>query len=314
MNIPYIITDNTVTVFLDGVPKSVPRNSHVVAELVEVLAAETPDLTRIRKLLDPVTTLNEALDGSGVVITPSGTVTFRGKRIVGHLEKRILDIAASGLDPKPWQRFVERIYANPLPHAREELALFLEHAALPITPDGCFLAYKKVRADYKDIYTGTMDNSVGQVVTMPGGRKEVDPDRYRTCSVGLHFCSKGYLPSFGAGPGNRVMVVKIDPADVVAIPSDYNNTKGRTWKYEVVDEISIDDANRNEWAVVEENYRSDDYDWDEQGDDWEDFVEDDEASDWEEAFEADLPDAPVNAGIPSTPAKQSWWRRVLKGY
>jgi hypothetical protein len=32
-------------------------------------------------------------------------------------------------------------------------------------------------------------------------------------------------------------VVKINPADVVAIPSDYANAKGRAWTYEVVDEI-----------------------------------------------------------------------------
>lgn len=36
------------------------------------------------------------------------------------------------------------------------------------------------------------------------------------------------------------MILKINPADVVAIPSDYNNTKGRTWKYEVVGEYLED--------------------------------------------------------------------------
>jgi hypothetical protein len=34
------------------------------------------------------------------------------------------------------------------------------------------------------------------------------------------------------------MLVKINPADVVSIPSDYNNAKGRTWKYEVVGEVT----------------------------------------------------------------------------
>lgn len=34
------------------------------------------------------------------------------------------------------------------------------------------------------------------------------------------------------------MLVKINPADVVSIPRDYNNTKGRCWTYEVVDEIA----------------------------------------------------------------------------
>ena len=32
------------------------------------------------------------------------------------------------------------------------------------------------------------------------------------------------------------MIVKIDPADVVSIPVDYNNSKGRCCKYEVIAE------------------------------------------------------------------------------
>src|SRR3546814_20455764 len=34
------------------------------------------------------------------------------------------------------------------------------------------------------------------------------------------------------------MIVKIDPADVTAIPRDYNDTKGRCCRMEVVDETS----------------------------------------------------------------------------
>jgi hypothetical protein len=36
------------------------------------------------------------------------------------------------------------------------------------------------------------------------------------------------------------MIVKINPKDVVAIPADYNNTKGRTCRYEVVAEYKDD--------------------------------------------------------------------------
>jgi hypothetical protein len=45
------------------------------------------------------------------------------------------------------------------------------------------------------------------------------------------------------------MAVKINPADVVAIPSDYNYCKGRTWKYEVVKELS----DKNEKTSVTEH-------------------------------------------------------------
>jgi hypothetical protein len=38
------------------------------------------------------------------------------------------------------------------------------------------------------------------------------------------------------------MIVKINPADVVAIPTDYNNQKGRCCRYEVVDEYVANDG------------------------------------------------------------------------
>jgi hypothetical protein len=35
------------------------------------------------------------------------------------------------------------------------------------------------------------------------------------------------------------MILKISPADVVSIPTDYNNSKGRTCKYEVIGELGV---------------------------------------------------------------------------
>ena len=67
-------------------------------------------------------------------------------------------------------------------------------------------------------------------------RNLVDEDKDRTCSVGLHFASFNYLQHFG---GSRIVVVKINPKDVVAIPSDYNNSKGRTCCYEVIEEVQM---------------------------------------------------------------------------
>jgi acyl carrier protein len=94
-----------------------------------------------------------------------------------------------------------------------------------------------VKSDYMDIHSGTVRNQIGDAPAMP--RAMVDADRNRTCSQGLHFCSKSYLTSFGSSrrDSDRCMLVKINPADVVAIPADYNNAKGRAWTYEVVGEV-----------------------------------------------------------------------------
>jgi hypothetical protein len=124
--------------------------------------------------------------------------------------------------------FMDNVMKNPLKSAREELHLFLESGKMPLTPDGHFLAFKRVNNNLKSMYDNATQHAVGTWTEMP--REKVDPDRHNTCSNGLHFCSPGYLPSYNGHRG-VIIVVKINPADVVAIPSDYSNQKGRTWKY-----------------------------------------------------------------------------------
>ena len=68
-------------------------------------------------------------------------------------------------------------------------------------------------------------------------RNQVDDDQNQTCSTGLHFCSQEYLNHFG---GARTVIVKINPRDVVSIPNDYNNSKGRACRYEVIGELGVD--------------------------------------------------------------------------
>jgi hypothetical protein len=80
-------------------------------------------------------------------------------------------------------------------------------------------------------------------------RNLVDDDQNRTCSTGLHFCSQDYLRSFG---GERIVILKINPRDVVSIPNDYNDSKGRCARYEIVDEIDKDKADEAFAKTVQE--------------------------------------------------------------
>ena len=66
-------------------------------------------------------------------------------------------------------------------------------------------------------------------------RNQVMDDPNVTCAAGLHFCSIEYLNSMW-GHNGHTMIVKINPADVVSIPVDYNNSKGRCCRYEVIAE------------------------------------------------------------------------------
>jgi hypothetical protein len=85
-------------------------------------------------------------------------------------------------------------------------------------------------------------------------RNQVNDDARQTCSAGLHFCSEGYLRNFG---GARVMILKINPRDVVSIPTDYDNSKGRACRYEVVGEVGVNPDDAAEFtAPVQDNANS----------------------------------------------------------
>lgn len=198
-----------------------------------VRALEKGDWARALRLFDKSQLIADKSQGK-VQVRKDG-VFYNGTLLNNSLTDRILHLITEGKSVSHMLKFMDRLYLNPSQDAINELFDWLNGCKLPITDDGRFVAYKRVRSDYKDVYTGTIDNSVGQIVFMQ--RCDVDPNRHNTCSQGLHFCSGAYLPNY---PGDRIMQILVDPADVVSIPSDYQYTKGRTWQYEVVKEIPRD--------------------------------------------------------------------------
>lgn len=185
--------------------------------------------------------------GNGKVRLVDGAVTFNGEVLHNSITDRILNLMNKNLPFSPMVKFLENLMNNPSKRAVDELYGFLEHGNLPITEDGHFLAFKNVRPDWKDIHSGTFDNSVGAVCSMV--RNQVDEDKDRTCSYGLHFCSQDYLPHFSSAGGHTI-IVKINPADVVAIPADYHDTKGRCCRYEVVAEMVGEPSDYTSRAVI----------------------------------------------------------------
>lgn len=207
--------------------------------VVEKYKQFDPDgIIALIKPVDAIKTAVNAFSPNATVVVDEskGSVIVDGEPLHGVIVQRIISASREGIGYDHLVNFVRKLRNNPSHTAVNELFLFLESSdtPLPITSEGNFLAYKKVRADYKDIHSGTMDNSVGNIVEMP--RNKVDDNRNSTCSSGLHFCSFGYLKHFRDTANSRVVILEIDPADVVSIPSDYNNHKGRACRYKVIAE------------------------------------------------------------------------------
>jgi hypothetical protein len=247
MAYPYIMTDTFISITIDSKAYTIDQTHRNFTEVYN--AIRNQDWENIESLLNIKTwfdkQMNQQQNNLLYIDFDYEVVTYGGKTIHNTLTSRIFKMWKDGFDVKPMVEFLANLLQNPSSTAVNELYDFLESGNMPITEDGCFLAYKKVGLDYKDIYSGTFDNSVGSICEM--SRDQVDDNRNNTCSKGLHFCSQSYLENYGGNPNyTRVVLVKINPADVVSIPRDYNNTKGRCWKYEVYGEVDSVTAHKQD--------------------------------------------------------------------
>lgn len=231
----YIQTRNNLTVVIDGVSK--------------IISAEHPNFKTVLRL----GTRGRWKDAAGYldlkeVVKRAGK---EAKTVVGqdtHAQEKFGEKALreleAGRDPEHLKAFLKRCLVNPDQKSIQELADFLQHIQAPFTADGYFFAYKAVRDDFKDQHSGTFDNSPGRTVSIP--RNKVDSNRRNECSYGLHVGALEYVQgnymksrrSTGGGQsGSRYMLVLVDPADVVSVPTDYSGQKMRVCRYVAVREL-----------------------------------------------------------------------------
>jgi hypothetical protein len=239
---PYLIQGTNCVVVIDNKSHTISKTHITYQRVVDAIKASDWDL--VRTLIEPKQAVISY--GNGNVTIDGDKFYWKGQDFHNSLSMRMITMLQEGFPIDPMVHFMENLMQNPSYRSVQELYGFLEKNNLPITPDGHFLAYKKVRDNFKDCHSGTMDNSVGKVVEME--RNMVDDDKDRTCSRGLHFCSEDYLNHFG---GERIVIVKINPRDVVSIPSDYNDSKGRACRYEVVGEMTVDSSKAFTHSVQE---------------------------------------------------------------
>lgn len=236
--IPFIMNGNgTISVMLDGTMKPIDtahKNYDAIKDALKEKNWEViPNLVNIVKEVEAA--IDASTTASGRVSIKDGEVYYGATVISNTLADRIVSMAKEGFDVGHMVAFLENLIENPSYRAVNELYDFLEAGAIPITENGTFLTYKKIRNDWTDIHSGTFDNSVGATCEMP--RNMVNEDSSQTCSAGLHVCSYDYLPNFSSANDDRVVICEVNPADVVSIPADYGNTKMRCCKYVVIGEV-----------------------------------------------------------------------------
>ncbi len=222
----YIISDSgVVNAFVGGEAYTFDKNHHNYNALIRHL--KSGNVEHFEAAYDVASSVEHFCDG--YVHVKNGTLNWNGIPMPELFTDRILDMKKEGFDFDSMLNFMCNLNDNPSDKSILELFDFMQNKNLPITQDGHFLAYKAVRPDFKDIYSGSIDNSVGEVVEVD--RSKVDSNRNKHCSAGLHVGAIDYVTSYGGinldnhddndgDGGNQIVICKVNPADVVSVPSD----------------------------------------------------------------------------------------------
>ena len=113
------------------------------------------------------------------------------RKKIAAFVNRACKVGDNEIGPEAFLKFLGHLEENPSRRTINDLYLSIGHNDIEIDKDGYVICYKVVRDDWKDVYTGKIDNSVGSVIKMP--RNQTGDDDNRTCSKGLHAASLRYL-------------------------------------------------------------------------------------------------------------------------
>lgn len=258
----YIINSTAIVFFFDNKPVKVEKTA---PEYTRILSAFDLPSGQQEEVINAI--LNERVgeyEKDGFTISPE-SVSYDGETLPDILADKVRGIAAEGLPVKLFANFWENLNNNPSASSVRELYDFLAYKELPITEDGFFIAYKGVASNGLSVHgntktkvlqgivddNGKIQNNVGDTIEVK--RWDVDDNRDNGCSFGLHVGSMDYATTWG----EKTLVVKVNPADVVSVPTDCGCQKCRVSKYEIIDSYeneiksAITDSEGNPMESVE---------------------------------------------------------------
>jgi hypothetical protein len=221
----FLKTNNSITLHYEGKTKLVANGDPNFALVLNAIRENRLD--DIPAIVEP----ERYLTAQGFDVE-DGLVSIGGEPMPSELNARILAYKQDGLPYTSLLKFWDNLRQNPSFNSRKALFSFLENQGHSITEDGCFIGYRGVREDFKDKHSGKFDNSPGKKVSVP--RSEVDDNPANDCSFGLHVGGFNYAKSFGP----KLVMVKVNPKNVVAVPDAYKGEKMRVCEFEVLAETA----------------------------------------------------------------------------
>lgn len=260
VRLPFMVSDPSrkdarVSVLLNQRWRSLLQASEQGQRLVKLLREPSHDIDAIAEVVEVQLWIAKLSHGR-VTVDETDRLRLDNVLIDFGLTGRIGKIIEQGVSFTSLANFIERLSRNPDKTVAEDLYRFMEKGNLPLDEDGYLYGFKKVDDAYWS-YSGGVDGKVRYLPetspSMP--RADCDPNRQKTCSRGLHVCSFEYL-KFWYPQRGRVVIIRIDPEHVTAIPADHDDQKLRCCELHVAGEIPEEDAKEHFKAVVDNRYRA----------------------------------------------------------
>jgi hypothetical protein len=242
----------TLTVFLPGTHPRVIHDDHPNFDTIQGILKDNEwsphegDATRIVELADASLAVDNRLTPlSERVSVANGRVYFDGDEIDSAITDHIVRFLEEGVENwKALVNFLEKLAANPVEHTQHRLYGWLAARDFTITEDGDFIAYKGLTRERKSIHSGPAivdgERINGQVPNEPGStvefeRSEVEHNPAVGCSTGLHAGTWEFARGFSRA--GVVVSVKVNPRDVVSVPTDSGDQKVRVCRYRVLEVV-----------------------------------------------------------------------------
>ena len=109
MKLPHILTNNSLTIIVDGKALTMESSNPSFNEATKLLSEERFD--ELPDLFDVPKAVEKFADGN--ISVSDGEVRYKGEAIHNHVVGRVLDFMRQGLPYKPLVRFLDKLMENP---------------------------------------------------------------------------------------------------------------------------------------------------------------------------------------------------------
>lgn len=247
----FIINSSAIVMFIDNKTVKIEKTQPVYSKIVEIIgrlpvSEQEGAISEILKKSNP----NADMESKGFVVS-GDQVSLDGEELPTPLAAKIASMIRENLPVELFKPFWANLKENPAYHVVKEKGFFdfLSYRELPMTEDGCFLAYRGIQNNWWSVSgnpqtkvlngkvngRGQIYNGIGEVIEVE--RNGVSDDRNVHChNASLHCGSLDYAQRWG----QKVVVVKVNPKDVVCAPNDCEAQKLRVCKFEVVAELEAE--------------------------------------------------------------------------